>query len=144
MSMEETLRLHSEFRAHVHLVLRSIVQAITGLEPGPRRLLMAIEAYWEACYGRRDERTSMMAAARRTHSEAALTRQTQIFTNMLASELHHCGVAQPAPFAQSLAQEVRAIARAELMAGHRLPWQRQRLLSHLENHLSCGDAASAA
>lgn len=143
--MDESLRLQSEFRAHVNIVLRGIMQSITGLEPGPRRLLVAVEAYWEACFARRSERVEMMAAAKRTHCEAALTRHARIFVDMLTSELHHCGAAQPEALGQSLEREVRAIARAELMAGHRLPWQRQRLIRQLESHLSHGsDAASAA
>lgn len=144
MTLDEASQLHGDFRAHVHIVLRAIVQAVTGLQPGPRRLLVAIEAYWEACYCRRSERMSMLSAAKRTHSEATLSRQARIFIDMLASELRTCAVAQPEPLAQSLSQEVRAIARAELMAGHRLPWQRRRLISHLESKLSYGDTASAA
>lgn len=142
--MDEASQLQRDFRAHVHIVLRTIVQAVTGLQPGPRRLLVAIEAYWEACYGRRAERMDMLGAAKHTHSEAVLSRQAQIFIDMLGSELRNCAVTQPESLARSLAQEVRAIARAELMAGHRLPWQRQRLISHLESKLSYGDTASAA
>ncbi|MFA5938471.1 MAG: hypothetical protein WC809_03855 [Sinimarinibacterium sp.] len=142
--MDEALRLQGDFRAHVHIVLRRIMQSITGLEPGPRRLFVAVEAYWEACLARRAERIAMMTAAKHTHSEATLTRHARIFVDMLSSELRNCGAAQPEALGRSLAQEVRAIARAELMAGHRLPWQRQRLVSYMEGRLSYGDGAASA
>ncbi|MFP5306440.1 MAG: hypothetical protein ACLGI7_11525 [Gammaproteobacteria bacterium] len=146
--MNDVTLLRKQFREHLHSVLRAMTQAMTGMPAGAQRLFVSVEAYWEACFRQREERTQMCQAAQRFHCEADLMRMSQIFERMLASELIVCGVAQPHQLARGLGTEIRAIARAELFAGHRLPSQRRRLLGFLQTHLelrgSSADTAIAA
>lgn len=143
--MDEAALLRQRFHEHLRALLHSMSRAMTGLAPGPRRLLVAVETYWEACYRRRDLRTEMIAASQRLRLDAELGRASRIFERMLASELTICGVAEPHTLARSLAGEIRAVARAELLAAHRLPWQRRRLIGFMESRLNfCSGLARAA
>ena len=134
--MDEAALLRQHFHEHLRTLLHSISRAMTGLAPGPRRLLVAVETYWEACYRRRDLRSEMIASSKRLRMDAELARASRIFERMLASELTICGLDQPHAIAHSLAAEIRAIARAELLAAHRLPWQRRRLIGFMESRLN--------
>lgn len=144
--MDEAALLRQQFHEHLRALLHSVSRAMTGLVPGPRRLLVAVETYWEACYRRRDARAGLILASRRLRMDAELARLSRIFERMLASELTTCGVTGPHALARSLSAEIRAIARAELIAGHRLPWQRRRLLGFMESRLNfaSGRARAAA
>lgn len=133
--MSDVEQLRRDYREHLRVLLDGMTRSMTGLPAGPRRLLVAVEAYWELCFRRRAERSAMIQAARATESEALLSRLAQIFERMLTSELTACGVTEPRTLAHSLYEEIRAIARAELIAGHRLPEQRERLVSFLESRL---------
>ncbi len=128
-------QLRAEYMRYLSAVIDSITSAMTGLPPGPRRLFVAIEAFWEACVRRRAERLRMMEAAAQTQTLAHLDALTQIFTRMLEAELRACNAIRPDELAESLLSEVRDVARAELFAGHRLPWERRRLIGFVESRV---------
>ncbi len=142
--MDDATLLRRSFQAHLGLLLRSITAAIAGLSPGPRRLMVAVEAYWEVCHRHRDSRSQMIAAARRSDSAAELVRLAGILERMLASELRHCGSRAPDALAATLSAEIRAVARAELGAAARLPEQRRRLFSLIEQRLDDGAQTPAS
>ena len=142
--MSTSEKLQRDYREHLRTLLAGMTRAMTGMPAGPQRLLVAVEAYWELCFRRREQRSAMIAAARATDDEAMLSRMSRIFERMLASELIACGVAQPHDLARSLCQEIRGIARGELLAGHRLPWQRRRLNGFLESRLGCSRVTASA
>lgn len=135
------LQLRSEYLLYLRDVIDCITDAMTGLPAGPRRLFVAIEAFWEACYQRRDDRLRMLEAAEQTQTQAHLDSLAEIFTRMLEVELRACGALRPDELATSLLSEVRDVARAELFAGHRLPWERRRLMGFIESRV--GFAAGA-
>ncbi|HEY1077017.1 MAG TPA: hypothetical protein VGE51_10055 [Fontimonas sp.] len=135
------LQLRSEYLLYLRDIVDCITNAMTGLPAGPRRLFVAVEAFWEACYQRRADRLRMLEAAEQTQTQAHLDALSEIFTRMLEVELRACGALRPDELAGSLLSEVRDVARAELFAGHRLPWERRRLMGFMESRVGIGPVA---
>ncbi len=138
------LQLRAAYLLYLRDVIDCITDAMTGLPAGPRRLFVAIEAFWEACYQRREDRLRMMEAAEQTQTQAHLDSLAEIFTRMLEVELRACGALRPDELASSLLSEVRDVARAELFAGHRQPWERRRLMGFMESRVGFASGVGPA
>lgn len=143
-NLSEAHQLRGEYMQYLRDLVDSITDAMTGLQAGPRRLFVAIEAFWEACFRRREERLRMLEVAEQTQTQAHLDALSQIFTRMLEAELHACGAIRPEELAVSLLSELREVSRAELFAGHRLPWERRRLLGFIESRVGFSSGLSLA
>lgn len=131
--MDEAAQLRNQFQMHLRDLLDAMSRTVTGMTPGPRRLLVAVEAFWEACYRARSEAMAMAQLAERLQGEPELLRSAQILQRLLASELKACGIAHTATLAPDLAAEIGAVARAERFADQRLPALRRRLVGFLES-----------
>ncbi len=140
----EAQQLRDEYMQYLRGLVDSITDAMTGLQAGPRRLFVAIEAFWEACYRQRDERLRLLEVAEQTQTQAHLDALAQIFTRMLEAELRACGAIRPGELAISLLSELREVSRAELFARHRLPWERRRLMGFIESRVGFPSGLSLA
>lgn len=136
--------LRDAFVQYLHGVVDSVSHAMTGLQPGPRRLFVAIETFWEACFRRREERLRIFEAAEQLQAQPHLDALAQIFTRMLEAELGACGAIRPTELAVSLLPELRDVARAEMYAGHRLPWERRRLMGFVESRVGFASGIALA
>lgn len=131
--MDEAAQLREQFQVYLRGSLEAMSRAATGMPPGPRRLLVALEAFWESCYRARVEAQALAEAAERIQAERTLMRSAQILQRLLASELTACGIGHAETLAPDLAAEIGAVARAERLADQRLPALRRRLIGFLES-----------
>ena len=131
--MSDTARLREDFQTELRGLLDAMARATSGLAPGPRRLLVGVEAFWEACYRRRDAAERILQSARSLDSEQDLARRALILERLLASELRACGVVAAETLAPDLAAEIAAVTRAECLAAQRLPALRRRLIGFVES-----------
>jgi hypothetical protein len=132
-AMDEAAQLRDQFQVYLRGSLEAMSRAVTGMPAGPRRLLVAVEAFWEACYRARAEAQAIAQAAERIQGEQVLMRSAQILQRLLASELKACGIGHAETLAPDLAAEIGAVARAERFADQRLPFLRRRLIGFLES-----------
>jgi hypothetical protein len=142
--MDEAAQLRDQFQAYLRGSLAAMSRAVTGMPAGPRRLLVAVEAFWEACYRARAEARLLVQTAERIQSGQELMRSAQILQRLLASELKACGIAHAHTLAPDLAAEIGAVARAERFADQRLPFLRRRLIGFLESRTGLPSLWSAA
>ncbi len=142
--MDEATQLRDQFQASLRAVLDAMSRASAGLQPGPRRLLVAVESFWEACYRSRAEMMAMAEIAQRLQSEPDLMRTAVILQRLLDSELRACGLAHTETLVRDLASEIAAVARAERFADQRLPALRRRLIGFLESRSGLPALWSAA
>jgi hypothetical protein len=142
--MDEAAQLRDQFQRQLRDLLAAMDRTVTGLPPGPRRLLVAVEAFWEACFRARAEAMAMAQAAERLQGEPDLLRSAEILHRLLASELKSCGIAHANTLAPDLAAEIGAVARAERFADQRLPSLRRRLIGFLESRTGLPSLWAAA
>ena len=131
--MGDAARLREEFLAELRRLLEAMARATSGLPAGPRRLLVGMEAFWEACYRQREATQRILQAAETLNSEQDLARRALILQRLLASELRACGICRADTLAPDLAAEIVAVTRAENFAAQRLPALRRRLIGFVES-----------
>lgn len=132
-AMDDATLLREELQTHMHQLLASIERSVTGLAPGARRLLVGVEAFWEASYRRRDAVIKILRLAEAVEARERLARNGHILERMLATELRACGLDRAEELAPDLAAEIGAVVRAERFAGQRLPALRRRLIGFIES-----------
>ncbi len=131
--MDDAALLREELQTHMHRLLESIERSVTGMPPGARRLLVGVEAFWEASYRRRDAVIRILQLAEAIEARERLAHSGHILERMLAVELRACGLDGADDLAPDLAAEIGAVVRAERFAGQRMPALRRRLIGFIES-----------
>lgn len=115
------------YRDFLRQVLTEVVGQISG-EPSLSRLNRAMQAYWDACFARRNLRTAAVKAAEGTRYAEQFDALGQPFLKLLRAELAQIGC----PTAEELSRDIYLCARnitvEEARTGRREAQNRQSVL----------------
>lgn len=115
------------YRVYLGEVLGEVLKTTIPMTPGLERLCAGIEAYWDACFPRRDARLQVMQASGEPGVDEAILRISRPFGHLLYSELLHSGCTNAPVQAGYLFAAVRGIAQDEARSGERAGPQRAKL-----------------
>jgi hypothetical protein len=126
LTAEQAIKLHREF---LQGILADVMRILNQGSASDERLITALDAYWEACLARREQRRAVLAATKGTQFEHAVEPMGKPFLMMVRAELMPRRGAQADQVALQVYDEARAIAVAEALSGTRDQARREKLAS---------------
>jgi AcrR family transcriptional regulator len=120
--------LHARFHGQVDL---AVATAVAGTEPGPERLILAIEAYLDVCLRDRAVKALALEARSDPALSALMATRHDRFAAVAVPSFKAMGWPDAPAAAQLLTAMVSEIAIRELDAGRRQPPARRALRRYL-------------
>ena len=118
---------------HIKLFLDQLIAVTLGMRPGPQRLMLTMEIYWEGSFRRRNLRSRCLELIRDdTEAFGRVSRCGEQISKLIYVEMKACGIEHQADYAQEFMRRVLDVARQELLAGARLSALRQTQYEWLE------------
>jgi hypothetical protein len=115
------------YRDFLRQVLTEVVGQISG-EPSLSRLSRAMQAYWDACFARRNLRSAAVEAAAGTRYAEQIEPLGLPFLKLLRAELDHIGCHEAEGLSRDIYLCARGIMMEEARTGRRETQNRQSLL----------------
>lgn len=137
----EALRAH---RAFLQEVLAEVMPILSSGTASDERLIMGLDAYWDACFSRRGVRRAVLAATRSSALEPVVEPMGKPFEVMVRAELMPTHGARAAALATVIYDTARAIAVDESVSGERATLRRKALIARIRAAREVGADLKAA